>query len=267
MKLVPVVRTAALLVFATFCRADDESDGDYYQKYFESCEDTDIEIQDVSLLCDSPGAYYYGNGKYRDSNSCMLGDKGKVSIYFYIGEELEGVEPYVSLNVKDDSNADVEEMVILEDEALCSVSGLTAQDGQTCPEQGYYYISGSTYLGDKDGSGNPFDAKAQIGFKTYPEEDYFDLGGANTLYCPGGFLGQYSYSKMKTQVASAVLSFMVTWGTLFFGIASVLLFSVFLVRRARRSRNIPFEDADEDLLDGNYNQVIVMSSSRSLVDF
>ena len=267
MRLVTVVPTVALLLIATLCGAD-ESDGEYYEKYFESCEDTSIEIEDVSLLCDSPGAYYYGNGKYRNSNSCMLGDKGKVKIYFYIGEELEeGVEPYVSLSVKDDSNANAEEMVILKDEALCSVSDLKAQDGQQCPEQGYYYISGYTYLGDKDGSGNPFDAKAQIGFKTNPEENYFDLGGANTLYCPGGFLGQYSYSRLKTQVASAALSFLVTWGTLFFGIASVLLFAVFLVRRARRSRDIPFEDADEDLLNGNYNQVIVMSSSRSLVDF
>ena len=33
------------------------------------------------------------------------------------------------------------------------------------------------------------------------------------------------------------------------------------------SVEVPFEDADEDLLDGHYNQVIVMSSSRSLVDF
>ena len=263
-----VLRTIALLLFVTLCRCDDgEGEGAYYQKYFESCEDTDIQVEDVSLLCDSPGAYYYGNGKYRNSNSCMLGDKGKVSIYFYIGEELEGAEPYVTLNVKDDSNSDVEEMVILQDEPLCSVSGLKAQDGQTCPGEGYYYISGTTYLGDKDGSGNPFDAKAQVGFKTYPDVEYFDLGGANTLYCPGGSLGTYSYSRMKTQFASAVASFLVTWGTLFFGILSVIVFVVFLVRRMKTRNDVSFEDADEDLLDGNYNQVIVMSSSRSLVDF
>jgi len=69
-------------------------------------------------------------------------------------------------------------------------------------------------------------------------------------------------------VASSVISFFVTWGTLFIAIASVALFLVFIVRRIRKqNKNVPFEDADEDLLDGNYNQVIVMSSSRSLVDF
>jgi len=247
---------------------DEEGGGEYYKKYFEACQDTDITVEDVSLLCDSPGAYYYGNGKYRDSNSCMLGDKGKVSVYFYIGGDLDGVMPYVTLKVKDDSDANVEEMVLLQDEPLCDVSNLKAQDGQTCPEAGYYYISGSTYLGDKDGSGSPFDAVAELGFKSYPEQAYFDLGGANSLYCPGGSMGKYSYSRMKTTVASSVISFFVTWGTLFIAIASVALFLVFIVRRIRKqNKNVPFEDADEDLLDGNYNQVIVMSSSRSLVDF
>lgn len=266
-----LLRTATFLLLATLCRGDDNSNnngnGEYYEKYFESCEDTDIEVEDVSLLCDSPGAYYYGNGKYRDSNTCMLGDKSRVSIYFYIGEDLEGVEPYVSLNVKDDSDEDAEVAVMIQDELMCSISGLVAQDGQTCPGQGYYYISGAAYLGDKDGTGNPYDAKAQVGFKSSPELEYFDLGGANTLYCPGSSLGKYSYGRMKTQVAGAVLSFFVTWGTLFFGIFAVLVFGVFIVRRAKTKRDVPFEDADEDLLDGNYNQVIVMSSSRSLVDF
>ena len=263
------VRTLCLLLFAALsCRCDESGEEEYYQKYFEACEDTSITLEDVSLLCDSPGAYYYGNGKYRHSETCMMGDKGKASIYFYIGEGLEeGAEPYVTLNVKDDSNADVELMYIYQDELLCSISNLYPQDGQNCPEQGYYKLQGTTYLGSKDGSGASFDAKVQVGFRTDPTVDYFDLGGANTAYCPGGSYGKYSYGRMRKQVASAIASFLVTWGTLFFGILSVLAFSIFLIRRMRKRRDLPFADADEDLLDGHYNQVIVMSSSRSLVDF
>ena len=263
-----------LLLHIFFCvlasrgeEAGGDDDGEYYEKYFEACADSSIEVEDVSLLCDSPGAYYYGNGKYRNSHTCMLGDKGHVSIYFYIGQDLQGAEPYLSLEVKDNSNSDAEAMVIYDNVQLCSVSGLTAQDGQYCPQQGYYYLSGTTYLGDKDGSGESFDAIASVGFRTDPDIAYFDLGGANTDYCERGVFGKYSYDKMRKQVASAITSFLVTWGTLLFGVFSVIGIAYFLIQRIRRKGDVPFEDADEDLLDGHYNQVIVMSSSRSLVDF
>lgn len=256
-------------VFAT-CGNDvagDDDSGEFYQKYFEACADSIIDVEDVSLLCDSPGAYYYGNGKYRNSHTCMLGDKGHVSIYFYVGEGMQGEEPYVSLSVRDDSSSEVEDVIIYDNEQLCSISGVVAQDGQTCPQEGYYYISGSSYLGDKDGSGEVIDAVATVGFRTDPSIGYDDLGGANTNYCKQGSFGKYSYDRMRKQVASAVASFLVTWGTLLFGVVSVTGIAYFVINRLRRSSDVPFEDADEDLLDGHYNQVIVMSSSRSLVDF
>jgi len=268
-----LLQTLLFILLASAGRCEDgtnnsDNDGEeYYKKFFESCEDTSIQVEDVSLLCDSPGAYYYGNGKYRNSQTCMLGDKGKVSISFYIGEDLEGAEPYVTLNVKDNSDSEVALMYLVEDEVLCSISNLYPQDGQTCPEQGNYKIQGTAYLGNKDGSGESFDAKAQIGFKSDPSIDYYDLGGANTAYCPGGTSGKYSYGKMRKQVASAIASFLVTWGTLFFGVLSVFVFAVFLIRKMRNRSEMPYADADEDMLDGHYNQVIVMSSSRSLVDF
>lgn len=268
---VVVLRTILLylILLVPECTGDEGDDdvGEYYQKYFEACADATIDVEDVSLLCDSPGAYYYGNGKYRDSHTCMLGDKGHVSIYFFVQNEGQNeVEPYVSLKVKDDSK-EIEDMIIYENELLCSISGLTPQDGQACPQPGFYYITGTTYLGDKDGSGNSFDAVASIGFRTDPSVNYFDLGGANIDYCGGGSYGKYSYGRMRKQVASAIASFLVTWGTLLFGVMSVTGIAYFLIRKIRSRNDVPFEDADEDLLDGHYNQVIVMSSSRSLVDF
>jgi hypothetical protein len=256
----------SLLLFAVGSEGED-AEGERYVKYFEACADAAISVEDVSLLCDSPGAYYYGNGKYRDSETCMLGDKGKAKVYFYISEENDGYEPYVTLKVVDDFSSDVEPMYLYQDEALCSISNLKAQDGQACPAEGYYYISGSTYLGEKNGSGNSFDAKTVIGFRTDPEVYNYDLGGANTDLCPGGVFSKYSYGRLRKQVANAVASFFVTWGTLFFGVVAVLGFAVFLMRKIKAKQNPPLEDADEDLLDGHYNQVVVMSSSRSLVDF
>ena len=147
------------------------------------------------------------------------------------------------------------------------MSGLTSQDGQECPAEGFYYISGTVYLGENAGSDNQLDAVAMVGFRSDPQAGYFDLGGANTDFCSAGSYAKYSYGKMRKRIANAVASFLVTWGTLFFGVLSVLAFVIFLVNRIQRRNDVPFEDADEDLLDGHFNQVIVMSSSRSLVDF
>jgi hypothetical protein len=262
---VPWIFYIQLVLLVVACRADDE---EYYRKYFEVCADATILVEDVSLLCDSPGAYYYGNGKYRNSETCALGDKAHVKIYFYIGEDLQGAEPYVTLKVIDSSGlSSMEDVSILQDELLCSVSGLTSQDGQACPAEGYYYIYKTVYLGEKDGSDNQLDAVASVGFQSDPEAVYFNLGGANTDYCHAGSYGRYSYAKMGKEIANAVASFLVTWGTLFFGVLSIVAFAVFLVNRMRRRNHATFEDADEDLMGGHFNQVIVMSSSRSLVDF
>ena len=51
---------------------------------FTVCDDTAIQVQDVQLYCDSPGTFYYGSGKYRNSQNCTAGDKGKYLVDFYI---------------------------------------------------------------------------------------------------------------------------------------------------------------------------------------
>lgn len=40
-----------------------------------------IDVEKVFLICDSPGAYYYGSGSYRDSARCKYGDKAKMHVY------------------------------------------------------------------------------------------------------------------------------------------------------------------------------------------
>ena len=265
MMRVPWIRCIQLVVL--FVVRSHGDDAEYYQKYFEVCADALIQVEDVSLLCDSPGAYYYGNGKYRNSETCALGDKAHVKIYFYIGQDLQGTEPYVTLLVTDTSGSDMHDVSIFQDVLLCSVSGLTSQNGQACPGEGYYYIYQTAYLGERGSGDNQLDAIASIGFQSDPDSVFFNLGGANTDYCHAGSYGRYSYAKIGKQLANAVASFLVTWGTLFFGVISILGFIGFLVSRIRKRNDVTFEDADEDLLAGNFNQVIVMSSSRSLVDF
>ena len=42
------------------------------------CRNTYVRVTDLSLLCDSPGAYYYGSTTYRNSEVCVTGDKAKL---------------------------------------------------------------------------------------------------------------------------------------------------------------------------------------------
>ena len=39
------------------------------------CKKTNVRVTAVYLTCDSPGAYYYGSGNYRNSLVCMSNDK------------------------------------------------------------------------------------------------------------------------------------------------------------------------------------------------
>jgi hypothetical protein len=107
-------------------------DGSYYNK-FSVCSDSSIVVSDIVLVCDSPGAYYYGSNKYRNSASCQAGDKAKLTIKFQIAEALE-TSAYIHLMVK--GYGSVESEQIYAGEELCSISGLSSSDGATCPSQG-----------------------------------------------------------------------------------------------------------------------------------
>ena len=50
-------------------------------KVVQPCSDRKVvQVQNVSLTCDSPGAYYYGSNTYRDSTTCTQGDKAKLLV-------------------------------------------------------------------------------------------------------------------------------------------------------------------------------------------
>jgi len=45
-----------------------------------SCTGKDFDVQAVYLVCDSPGAYYRGSSSYRDSTTCIYGDKARLQL-------------------------------------------------------------------------------------------------------------------------------------------------------------------------------------------
>jgi hypothetical protein len=107
-------------------------DGSYYNK-FSVCSDSSIVVSDIVLVCDSPGAYYYGSNKYRNSATCQAGDKARLTVKFQVAETLSS-SAYIHLMVK--GYGSVESKQIYAGEELCSTSGLSSSDGATCPSQG-----------------------------------------------------------------------------------------------------------------------------------
>ena len=80
--------SACLLLQSHFALADQQQidDENNDKNQIEVCSDGVIQVQDIQIACDSPGTFYYGSGKYRNSATCMPGDKGQIRVDFYIAE-------------------------------------------------------------------------------------------------------------------------------------------------------------------------------------
>lgn len=49
------------------------------------CKRNFVRVSQMTVLCDTPGAYYYGSNAYRNSEVCMSGDKAKLNITRKLG--------------------------------------------------------------------------------------------------------------------------------------------------------------------------------------
>lgn len=241
-----------------------DANGNYVNK-FTVCDDSSIIVEDMSLLCDSPGTYYYGSGKYRNSASCEAGDKAKVDVGFQIVQELdESISPYLTLYVS--GYGSVQGQSIYNTVPLCEVSELKAKDGQNCPGMGYYKVQLQYHWGDQNDSyAYSFVPKVTIGFSSNPQKGIYDMGGANTNKCSGDVFTNWTKGVRKS-AANTIRSFFATFGILIGAITSVFFAGWCIMRE---SRNQPKDVAVEDPLDENeHNKVVLLGDSKNhLVDF
>ena len=63
---------------------ENNSKGAVLTQYY--CRRNYIQVDFMSVLCDTPGAYYYGSNAYRNSVVCMSGDKAHVEIKCEFGQ-------------------------------------------------------------------------------------------------------------------------------------------------------------------------------------
>jgi hypothetical protein len=66
----------------------------------EPCEKGVVQVTSISLLCNSPYTFYYGNGANRQSQVCDYGDKANIEVSFTVTDNLdEGTDVYMKMAV------------------------------------------------------------------------------------------------------------------------------------------------------------------------
>lgn len=247
-----------------------------YFNEFSVCANSQYVVKGISLLCDSPGTYYYGSGKYRNSEKCMAGDKVKLEIEFYVvqpGEE--GATPSNALvDVLIKGYGSVPDYELHNNEDVCSLSTLQTENGgyYQCPsggsiESGSYYIRSHFYLGEQEESDSysyNFVPHVVIGFSSNEEVGYYDLGGANTDSCEGkSFLAWTNKIGRKSETLQ---TFLLVFGLLSFTIVAVGMMGYYIVKQAR---DVVAASVKEELLDhdNEAHKMALVGQNRDLVKY
>ena len=215
--------------------ADDADDDDGQQEdvSFTVCEDTAVIVNHISILCDSPGTYYYGSGKYRNSQKCQGGDKAKLEVELVVTDELE--EPaYLTMYVV--GYGTVENVELYSAENLCSLDSFSSSCGSDgfLPAPGNYYIKQQFHWGSKnDQYEYSFHPKVVVGLQSNINKNKYDLGGANTDWCDGDTFTRWTAGVRKS-AANTLKTFLATFGILTGAILTVLIGGWCIMRTANR---------------------------------
>jgi len=222
-----------------------ENDGNYEGK-LQVCADAVIQVQSVYVYCDSPGTFYYGSGKYRNSQTCQPGDKATVQVDFRIADD-ETIQKYGNralIDIVATGGVNTEDVVVYDSADLCSLSSLQKKSRSTCPYNGYFLVKTHFYWGSSDES-ETFEPTITVGFKSSAKKNVYDFGGANTDLCDGNLFADWSENTRVKRVkyANALGSFFKTFGVL---VVTIVLIGAFALFHFKRPKN--YDEAKADLI-------------------
>lgn len=257
---------------SSFCRKNSTSP---VNQKLTVCSNSAIKVTNVTLLCDSPGTYYYGSGKYRNSPSCLPGDKAKVDLNFYITQDLSSGnngQNSVLLTIQaEGGNGNLYSYTVYWNAPICALGTLTKlnETNYLCPSVGAYEVSTQFYWGESGSTDqSSFYPIVSVGFRSNKNQEKFDLGGANTDLCPGKSETYISWSKY-VQPVSAGESASILWcvGVLL-GTITVLGAFMFFLRR-KQCNQWCYSGDDDPLLEvvEDNKKMQLFRSNRMLVDF
>jgi hypothetical protein len=228
------------------------------------CSDSNIQVTSVVVGCDSSGTFYYGSGKYRDSETCKAGDKAKITITFDVINDLNGVDPLLTLSATGDS----ETINVYKNARLCYLGTLKSSSGSSCASLGSYTLSAQFYW-TSSSNDKAFTPYVSVGFHSSKDPNKFDLGGANTKKCSGSIITTWSKNVRQTGALSTPL-FAFLWSLLILiGTIGVLgMFAWYLWRRPSPTPNT-FDQHYEytDSLEDDNRKINMVGSNLGLVDF
>ena len=238
------------------------------------CGDSIIQVEELTMTCDSPGAYYYGSGKYRNSATCKPGDKAKITLDFFIDDEetiqYAGNEVYFSLIV-DGSYSQIK--TVYENVDLCSIGSVKSISGNGCPGRGYYQIKEKFYWDKSANSNNStsFYPTVTVGFRSSAKQYTYDYGGANTDLCRGSTFVTWS-KRVKKTYANALSNFIKTFGILCMTVAMMGIFVWVLVKKPKnfveaKAKLIPNKERDNEVFDFRKLPTGANKPNVQLVDF
>lgn len=176
----------------------------YYNPYGKSssqlfvCDNSVVRISYLSISCDSPYTFYYGNGANRNTETCDYGDKMTLSGTVTVVDNLQyGDKIYMSMGVYDD---DSNLLVTSRPANFCE-----GYIGSDCTKQGTYSFETKMKLGMPEGTNRThFYPLVQMAFSTKMDYGY-NLGAAN-MQCRGwdGDVPLYAaWSNKNSQMAPA----------------------------------------------------------------
>ena len=220
----------------------------YFNTKVQICSDAVIQVQDVLVYCDSPGTFYYGSGKYRNSQSCQPGDKATVQLDFYIANQnaIQQAGNKALIDISATGGTHTEDVTVYDSADLCSLSSLQKKSRSTCPYNGYYQVKTHFYWGNSDET-ETFVPTITVGFKSSAKKNVYDFGGANTDLCYGSTFESWSEG-VRVKYANAVGTFFKTFGVL---LVTIFLIGAFAFLHSKRPKN--FIDAKSQIIESKRN--------------
>lgn len=201
----------------------------------QPCNGGVVQVTSLEVLCDSPYAYYYGNGANRNSKTCNDGDKATITVQLTVTEDLEDVGIYMSMGIYSS-----EEMVYSSSPRdLCAF-----YIGKQCTLSGNYYFSKQVQLAE--GNVEHFVPTVHMSFSTEADGGY-NLGGVNIdcVWDDGENISYSDWAARKAAQEKGFRGFLANYG-IFIGTVSVIGVFVFVLWQQGSDR-IDLPDAQQRL--------------------
>lgn len=227
---------------------DDAANDDFYDAEASSsavvpCEKGVVQVTSISLLCNSPYTYYWGNGANRDSQVCDYGDKANIEVSFTVTDDLEdGTDIYMTMAVSYQN----EQLYLGESVELCYDNV-----GYACSAAGDYTFKKKIQFAYLDSSYEKFVPTLEIAFSDSADGSY-SLGGVN-IYCQeddDAAAGDVDWSAndSNVQTLSASKVFFMNYGILVGTVTVMAGFSLFLWHHNRGDGSVVTKENSEGLL-------------------